>query len=805
MLRKTLIHLILFSVLLCFTSIHAAIIRGTIIHATDKTPITGANIVIASTNMGSSTNNDGEFAINNIPPGNYELIVNHIGFKVAKQNVNISTHDVQVSFTLYPRIIEGQQITVSALRAENRKSPVAFTDLTEKEIDDKYWAQEIPLLLNDVPGVYAYSYTGSGLGYSEVKMRGFDATRVGVTLNDVPLNDPLDHITYFYDLPDISANVQDIQVQRGVANSLYGTGALAGSVNIRTESAGNERYLRYTAGTGSYNTRKHTIAFGSGLVDNTYSFYGRFSKVKTDGYRDNSWVDSWSYFFSASRYDENFTTTVNLFGGPMKAHFAWEGITKEELESNRRLNYDTYKGAADSFNQPQYQLINEWTPTDNFKLTSTLFHVKGDGYYEQLKSGENLTEYNMSEFSMGNTTISETDLVRQKWVDKSQYGWIPRIEYIAGRNNISMGGEFSIFKSHHWGEVIWANQMSPEIQPGHIYYKHNIDKNSVAVYINDLFEITPDLFLKADLQFQHIAFEFDQEKIGSFYGHNYELNYNFLTPRLGLNYNINKQMNIFGNFSVAKREPKDGDIYDADDTGAIPLFRTINLAQGIYEDPYIDAETLYDFESGFGYEFEQTRFKLNAYWMDFRNEIVATGGITDDGYPIYGNAEKSVHRGIEVEMKHLLPAQFLFSLNGSYNDSYFVDYIEYLWNKDYSGNIQKDRSGNTIASFPKVMMNAGISKSLGPISASLSLQHVGKIFLDNSQNNELAIDPHNVVNFTAHAKLPHYFGPLHLSLSVHVNNLLDEKYELSGYTWDGLGYYIPAAERNFFVSLQSQL
>ncbi len=780
-------------------------IKGKIIDQKDGLPIENANIFIAGTRMGTTSDKNGEFTIENVEPGIFTITISHIGYKVIKRNLSVNDQNISATFSAVPSVLKGQQIIVSAMRAKERETPIAFTDITAKDVKNKYWAQEIPLLLDEVPGVYSYSNTGSGLGYSEIKIRGFDATRVGVTINDVPLNDPIDHVTYFYDLPDISANVQDIQVQRGVGNSLYGTGSFAGSVNLRTALPGNERFITYAGGTGSYNTRKHTFSIGSGLIDNTYSFYGRYSKVNTDGYRDFSWVDSWSYFFSASRYDEHLTTTVNLFGGPMRTHFAWEGITREEMQNNRKLNYDDYKNAADNFNQPHYQLINEWTPTDNLKFTSTLFHVKGDGYYEQLKTGRKLTEYNMPEFEENGVPVKSADLVRQKWVDKSQYGWIPRFEVDKGKNQFSAGGEISLFRSHHWGEVVWGSNLPPDVQPGHEYYQYNLDKNSISVYINDLLELKPGLYLKTGLLYQHIAENFDQKKMGAFYGHKYDLNYNFLTPRIGLNYNLNPAVNVFGNFSMAKREPKDADIYDADDPSIMPSFRTIDPDKGIYKDPYVKEETLYDFETGLGYHADNLTIKLNAFWMDFDNEIVATGGITDDGYPVYGNAQKSVHRGMELDLKLTLPMAVDLAANATYSDNYFVDYTEYFWNADWTGSVNYNRNGNKIGNFPALLGNCRLAKNFGPVYMSAHFRYIDRIYLDNSQQKELSIDPYKVVNLSARINLPQWFGPLKLSASLFINNVLNEKYELSGYTYDNVGYYLPAAGRNYFVSLQTQL
>ncbi|MDZ7723341.1 MAG: TonB-dependent receptor [candidate division KSB1 bacterium] len=778
-------------------------ITGTVTDQKDGAPVAGANVTLLDSKQGAATSEQGRFHLNNVPTGTYTLAVSHISYRVYKQQITVD-ENLQLSIDMQPQVLKGQQIQVVSNRAVERKSPVAFTDISAQEIEREYFSQEVPLLLDKVPGVYSYSNTGGPIGYSEIKIRGFDATRVGVTINGVPLNDPQDHITYFYDLPDISANLEDIQVQRGVANSLYGTAAFAGTVNLKTSTAADERKIQYTAGFGSYNTRKHTVSLNSGLVNNTYTFHGRFSKISTDGYRDKSWVDAWSYFFSASRYDENVKTTINLFGGPMQAHFAWNGITRERLKTDRTYNSYQYEDAKDSFHQPHYQLINEWTPLDNLAIESTLFFIKGDGYYEQYKTGKSLTDYNMHSAEIDGETVTETDLVEQKWVDKQQFGWIPQVHTNWREHDLTIGGEFSTFTSKHWGEVKWGNRLPSDVPPNHVYYRHNGAKQSFALFFNDLYSITPSLFLKFDLQYKHLYTDFDQKKMGAFPGHEYDLTYDFLTPRLGVNYNINQALNVFVNASMANREPKDSDIYDANDPDAAPLFRTMNLEKGVYKDPYIEAETLRDYELGWGYQTTRLRMKFNAFWMDFDNEIVPTGGITDDGYPIYGNADRSRHRGIEFDARAYISGDVTLAGNFTWSDNTFIDYTEYLWNDDYTGYDAYSRDGNTISGFPETMVNLSASRTFGPLYLSVHGQHIGRIYLDNSETEQLSITPYNVVNATARLQLPEFSG-VNLLLSVHVNNVLNEKYEVSGYAWGGSGYYIPAALRNVFVSLKTTL
>lgn len=765
-------------------------------------PIGGANVVLMETSRGTATDQSGHFRIADLLEGSYMLAVSYIGYHVEKRLLKVTDMDIDLAIELSPTILKGQEITISASRAVLRETPVAFTDITRQELGQKLWSQEIPLLLSEVPGVYAYSYSGGGLGYSEVKIRGFDATRVGVTINDVPLNDPEDHVTYFYDLPEISSNIQDIQVQRGVANSLYGTAALAGSVNLQTIASGQERYIQYSSGLGSFNTQKHSFVLSSGLVDNTYSFYGRFSKIHSDGYRENAWVNSWSYYFAAVRYDRNLTTRIHLFGGPMRAHFAWQGITREELRKNRRTNYDSYPDAADNFNQPHYQFIQEWTPRENFRVISTLFHIKGDGYYEIYNTALPLSNFNLTD-SDGEDRLS--DLVWQEVVSKKQFGWIPRIEWEGSRFKLSTGGEFYLFNADHWGKVIWGSYLPVGTIPGHRFYDHNVNKRSAAVYVNNRFDLARNLSLKLDLQFLYLKTHLDQKKMGAFYGHDFSMVYRFLTPRLGMNLNLNASTNIFFNFSTAKRQPKDADIYKANDPYAVPLFKYIDLENSIYKRPYVKPESLRDFETGISWQTPHHALRLNGYYMIFDNEIVATGGITFDGYPIYGNAEKSIHRGIEAEFRATVLKHTELSCNATVSDNYFKRYQEYLWNRDYTGHVAFDQSGHKISNFPGVMLNGGIVQKIGPARISFKSQHIGRIFVDNSQSLHLSIAPRTVHDLSFHFALPDWFRPLDLEVAFFVNNLLNRKYELTGYVWEGVGYYIPAAERNFFLTLNLAL
>lgn len=821
------IFLIIFSILFLKSSIYPQEfqqISGAVKDKKTGKSLAGANILLEGTSLGAAADTNGEFIINNVPQGMYVISASVIGYKISKKSITILDAPISVSFSLEPLILPGQSVIVTAERAKERETPVAFTNMDREKIEQKYWSQEIPILLDEVPGVYSYSQTGSGLGYSEIKIRGFDATRVAVRINSVPLNDPEDHVTYFYDLPDISANVEDIQIQRGVGNSLYGTAAVGGSVSILTKNVSDRRNISLVTGWGSFNTRKYNFSYSSGIIDNRYSLYGRFSKIDSDGYRDYSWTKAWSYFLSASVFGKNSTTTFNAFGGPIKAHFAWYGIEKESLrdEKTRTINYDApkynggHKDILDDFLQSHYQIINSRDINDKIKLQNTLFHVKGDGFYEQFKYNRKFQEYNLpalitspdtiitpsDTIIVPGDTINRTDLVRRKWVSKSQFGWIPRLSLDHGNGYLDIGADISAYKSKHWGEVKWARTLPPGVIPNNRYYEYNTDKFSAAIYIHELFKINPDLNLMADFQYQHHTYDFKQEKIGAFSdkGYSYTLKYNFLTPRIGVNYNLSRKLNIFTNVSMARREPKDNDIYDADDPEVFPAFERKGSVIN-FDKPLIKPETLYDYEWGLGYQFkEMLKLKINGYWMDFRNEIVPTGQVDEDGFIIYGNAEKSLHRGVEISADGKIGGSIFYSTNLSISKNVFSKYTEYSYTETWEA-VPVDRSGNKIAGFPDYMANWRISYRIPQLSLSFHVRTIGRQYLDNSEQKDLSIDPYTVANASIRFSSKKFMGLKNLIVDLKINNIFNKLYETHGAVYEGVPYYIPAATRNYFASL----
>ncbi len=802
------------------------IIRGKVTDKTSKMPLVGANVVVEGTGLGSMTDKNGEFEIS-APAGNYIVSVSYIGYEIQKKAVDLNEGNVNLNFPLKPTVIPGQEVVVTGTRAVHRETPVAFVDVPRSELQQRYWAQDVPMLLSEVPGIYAYSDAGNGIGYTYLKIRGFDQKRISVMINGIPLNDPEDHQVYWVDMPDLLASVHDIQIQRGVGSSLYGTSSFGGTVNIQTTQLNLPQQILVTTGFGSYNTQKYSLNLHSGLINNQYAISARFSKVTTDGYRDNSAVDMWSYFLSAARYTLSTSTIINIYGGPELTHAAWEASPKSELDKNHRHNPYTYKNAIDNFNQPHYELHHQWQISENLNWKNSLYYIHGKGYYESFKSNKKLYSFGLEPFYLPDSTlIKKTDLVRQKWVEKNHWGVISRFDWEHKRGSFSFGADGYLFDSDHWGKVVWAAQLPPNASPEDNYYRYVGDKKMITFFAHELFRLNSKTTIMADINLQFQKYQFEQKEIAHFRGmnrHAYEVEYTFFNPRFGVNYNATDKINVFANVSVANREPSDDDLFDVwqgpDDIGVAPLFGkadTIKKSDGSvdhlqWSDPLTKPESLLDFELGAGYSSEKLNVKLNAYWMDFRNEIVPYSQVDKDGFPIKGNADHTIHRGIEASFGLALGKGFKLSGAAAVSQNYFDKFIQYEaqydadWN--FLGSKKVDYSGKTIAGFPDVMANLKFSYQNKNFAGHVFLQHIGKQFLDNNEMEERSISAYSLLSFYFSYRIANVLGLSGLKFNFWVNNALNKKYETAGYydSWYGENYLWPGAERNFFFGIETEL
>ncbi|MFH2037339.1 MAG: TonB-dependent receptor [Candidatus Zixiibacteriota bacterium] len=816
----------LFFIIILIFSIGETALAGTFagrLIDSEGEPIIGATVQTDIKGVYDISDEMGQFELNSKNEQLSYITFSHVSYQPLMMKISkfINKQDVVLS----PAVYKSQNIRVTAMRAEAGLTPSAFADFTADDVARDYTVGDFPLLLESTPNMYAYSYTGGATGASDFKIRGFDYKRIGVYVNGIPLNDPEDRFTYFYDLPDFASDVADIQVQRGVGNSLYGDASFGGSINIASESFSNERKISLSSGYGAFmadgkaigDIRKNSLEYTSGIIDGRWSFAGRYSKLYSDGYREGAWYDGWAYFFSLSRIDPKMLTTVNLYGGPMKAHLAFDGIDRDHINDDRRYNPATYKNEIDDFNQPHYELHNTCNLSENITLNNTLYYIRGEGYYEQFKEDQYIGEYNIDTSMLVDVSQNEINIIRQKWVTKNQYGWNSSLKWNHNRGTAIFGSALYYFDSEHWGDVIWAENVSDAIDRPHQYYQYSGKKISSSIYALENYSLSGKFKLMGNLQLRYLNYNFDQTRLGALPGYNYSIDWLFLSPRLGLTYFPIHSLSVFGSFGISSREPADMSIYDAEDVSAIPQLRIENLTVSgsdttyHFGDPFAKPERLYDFELGADYRTERFRIGLNLFWMEFKNEIIYNGALDDNGLPRLGNADRSVHTGAEFDAAANITSTFRISGNLSYNHNRFKEYTAYN-DINYDGSVidTVDYSGNPVAGFPDYLGNITVDWNIRPVRLVYRFRAVGKQYVENGKNEDFAIDNYTVSSLTASASLGKLSGIGKLSLMATVNNLFNAKYEQSGYAyiWYGdewVAEYYPAAERNFYIQLKWEL
>ena len=829
--------IVLLSVICLAAPLFGASLTGVVTDKQTGEPVPGAYVKVAGRDIGTVTDSGGKFKLQGVPDAGGRLVISHIAYNIAKMAIDPEVQ-ADVRIVLAPKVLRGQDVIVTATRATQGETPAAFSNLTGQDIEKAYWAQDTPMFLTSLPNIFAYSDAGNGVGYSYMKIRGFNQQRISVMLNGIPLNDAQSHEVFWIDLPDFASNVQDIQVQRGVGTSIYGPSALGGSVNLITNDFSAIPEIKFESGYGSYNTKKLSISGNSGLVKDAYVFYGRYSRIETDGYRENSWSNMYSYFIGVARYDANMTWKFNTYGGPEETHLAYKGITAEQLRTDRRYNELEYPNEIDHFNQPHYELLHDWQLSDRLELSNTLYYFNGDGYYNQLRDRRDYEEYFPGTFSIdvADTTlaprdyydlddngdfvfnadslysITKVDLIRRPAVIERDWGWIPRLDIKHARGTLSIGGDIRIHSGHHFGEIVWASLYPAGENPDTRYYDYRGRRSTMTAYAYETYRLFDKFTLMANLQYQRHNYKLDDDRR---FDVSFDRSYDFLSPRAGVTYRPADKISVFFNASTASRQPTFKDIYDPTDYWSNPDYKPDNFdplgAGWDFVGRELKPERLMDLEFGANFQAaaDQIAFEggLNLYRMQMNDELVPYAGQIDDmGYPISGNADKTLHQGIELSLNMTAYRRLLFTGNLSLNDDHFVNYTEYGFDYDAWQHLEFDRDGKHIGGYPEMLANYRLGYQydwprVGAIEIGVSGRYVGEQFIDNGETFKL--DPYHI----ADAHLSFDFGvPLgvkSLKVVLRVNNLLDIDYEQAAYIEpdDALPRYMVGAERNFFVSL----
>ncbi|MBT4317965.1 MAG: TonB-dependent receptor [Candidatus Marinimicrobia bacterium] len=743
-------------------------VSGVVFDNKSKIHLEGVNI--SSNEVGTVTNKDGKFRL--LVEDENEIIFSFIGYETISTKIK-----PQMTIFMNPSVLRGDEIVVSATRAVSGKTPVSFSNLTLKEIETRNTAQDIPMVLASEPGVWAYSESGNGTGYSYVSIRGFDQSRIGVMIDGVPLNDNESHQVYWVDHGDLLADAKDVQIQRGIGNSLYGSSAFGGSININTNILSDKREIGFSYGQGDWNTTKYRTRYRSGKdFGDNLSLVVRTSQIKSDGYRDNHNSKQNGLFFGLEHRGEKITNQFRALIGYENTQLLWDGIYMEDIDdrTKRRTGNKAY---TDNFSQQIYSLNTRTKIRENIFLKNTSYLVLGQGYYEVNKSGQDYYSYNLdvnNEFSDNEEQSLSTDFLRRKWIDNNYFGVVPTITWLNKGLRIDLGGEIRYYTGDHFGEVSKFSNERLTSQFGdswYRYYQYVGKKNSMTSFIHfNWHPIGQPFTITADFQNQIHNWKLEQEKIGHSVGHKLTADWNFYNPRMGMIWELSDSLNMFVSWGKAQKEPADNQIIQADDVWSDPVMAA--------------AEVITDFEWGLDFTFGRGKAKFNGYNIKYLNEQLKNIDVNQEGEYDYYLADSTEHMGFEWETEFILNNQFSLAANGALVMNYFND-------------------GKSLPNVPSTLFNLSIDYQ--PIKNGLFFIHwrrIGNMYVDRENTEEGMIDPFSVWDMGIKYR---WQG---LEIMAKVNNVFDKLYSTYGYgyNWDGYkAYYWPGATRNTFINISYQL
>lgn len=668
------------------------------------------------------------------------------------------------------------------------KAPVSKEKISKEKLSQRNLGQDVPYLLKNNLSVVTTSDAGAGIGYTGIRIRGTDQTRINVTLNGIPLNDPDSQGVFWVDIPDIASSVSNLTIQRGVGTTTNGTGSFGASININLDNPSKNPFFQVDNSIGSFKTHKHTFSAGTGTFWNgKLSVEGRVSFIKSDGYIDRASSNLFSYYTAANYQSKNTTIKFTAFGGQETTYQAWNGIDAETMHKRRTFNYSGaiydedgniikfYNNQIDFYKQNHYQLSLEQGINDNWKFVSTLHYTKGFGYYEEYKQDASFQKYKLENVIIGGQTITETDLIRRKFLDNDFYGVSNQLIGNLGKWNLEFGLSGNIFQNDHYGQIIWAKYFSNG-DINHEYYRNKTDKREASSYAKAIYKASSDLEFFGDIQYRNIHYKSndvpggENPNEGNF---KFSENYDFLNPKVGAIYNISHG-NLYLTYGMAHREPNRSDILDNGN---------------------VKPEVLHNVELGIQKHYQNWNFSTNVYYMYYIDQLVLSGKLNDVGEPIRINSGKSYRLGLEAALGYAFSPKFSVNANSTFSINKNIDFIN-----ETSAGVQ-NLGNTTIAFSPGYIGNISLEwKPIKNISAQWINQYIGKQYLSNTESDDLKLKGYFTSNILLEYK-SNWFHLKDLRFTIMLNNIFDSLYENNGAVYDNQAYYFPQAGFNFLTGL----
>lgn len=795
-----------------------ASLTGTVKDVKTNLALSGATITLSSGTIAIS-DETGRFRFDGLNSGSYSIEARFIGYQPKTQRVSVKDN-VDITILLEETYELTDEVVVQATRASD-KTPATYTTVDKQTLQSQNFGQDMPFLLNWTPSLVTTSDAGSGIGYTGVRIRGSDATRINVTINGIPYNDSESLGTFWVDVPDIASSSQSVQIQRGVGTSTNGAGAFGASINLQTNLRNSEPYAELINSVGSFGTHRHTISAGTGLLNNHWILEGRASRILSDGYIDRASSDLKSYYFSGGFYSGKTIIRAVVFGGGERTFQSWYGVPESRLKndeeamlvtasnegwneeqtelllnSGRTFNIYTYKNQVDDYKQDHYQLHFSRSFGSSLTANASLHYTYGRGFYEEFKYDDDFANYGLDNVVIGDSVIESSDIIRRRWLRNDFYGITYSINYDKEKLSMIFGGALNRYTGEHFGRIIWAEVNT--VPADHQYYFNTGDKTDFNAYLKTNYQLTFRLNAFVDLQFRQVDYQTSgiENKQNEF---SVDEVYNFFNPKIGLTYQFVSSQ-LYASFNVANREPVRDDF--TDNPGAFPKH-----------------ETLYNLEAGYRKVSNQFMFSANYYLMLYKDQLVLTGALNDVGATLRTNVDKSYRTGIELEAGVKISPAIQWNVNATFSENKIRDFNEVLYDygpdfEDYNPVIRKHES-TTIAFSPSWIAASTLSwkpfeQEISWLNAELSIltKYVGKQYLDNTENDARSIEGYLINDI----RLRHSWQPgkmKEISVSILANNIFGVKYESNGYTYGYLGggdeyrenFYYPQAGTNVMIML----
>lgn len=678
------------------------------------------------------------------------------------------------------------EASVIATRA-TRQTPIAFTNLSREQISRANHGQDIPYLLSATPSVVVTSDAGAGIGYTSLRIRGVDATRINVTANGIPVNDAESHTVFWVNMPDFASSVKDIQLQRGVGTSTNGAGAFGASLNLQTADFSQKPYAEVSASAGSFCTHKETFCIGTGLLKDHWTFDLRLSNIGTDGYIDRAAAKLHSFYTQAAWVGAATSARLIAFGGKEQTYHAWNYASREEMQTyGRRYNscgymytdadgvQHFYEDQTDNYVQTNLQLLLDHRFTNHWSAHLGAHYTKGDGYYQEYKTDRKLIEYGMQPFEADGETVKKTDLVRKKAMDNHFAGAVFSVNYRDDKLRASLGGAANKYVGDHFGRVLWAKNYIGELDPNTDYYRNEAHKTDANVYLRAEYQLCRGLTAYADAQYRHIRYRMEgtNDKYNSWAGSGMQRldldeRFNFFNPKAGINWQVNPRLRLFASVAQAHKEP----------------------TRNNYTDGYFTerprAERLTDYEVGAAYHAPRWHAAANLYLMNYRNQLVLTGELNEIGEAVSANVPRSYRAGLELQGGFSLPCGLEWTGNLTLSRNRIRDFKETIYGYDDAWNdlppVEINHGDTHIAFSPEILAGSRLAYSIKGLRAELMTQYVGKQYMSNADVAAHRLDDYCV----SHLDLSYSFAPRryikNVRVGVAIYNLFNAEYETNGW------------------------